>query len=147
MRKFTDMQLKFIANKAEGLNSKQAGLLAGFAPNSISVTVSKLMARPEVKKAIAAERKQLGKPKEIDKKDIPLLKDHYASPLALYDDLWNNPNAPAGIRIEAAKQAMPYHHARIGEKGKKENKNDDAAKVAKGRFSPKQAPKLSLVGK
>jgi phage terminase small subunit len=145
MRSFTEKQLKFIDNKAQGLKDKQAGLMAGFAPNSVSQTVSALMQRPEIKKAIAAKRKELGKPVVDNKKEIPLLKDHYDSPLALYDDLWNNPNAPLGLRVEAAKQAMPYHHARIGEQGKKEKKDIAAKEVAKGRFQTKQPPRLVSV--
>lgn len=146
MRKFTDMQLKFIANKAQGLNNKQAGLIAGFAPNSISVTVAKLMARPEVKKAIAKARKDLGKKADTVEIVKPMLKDKYENPLDLFKHVMNNKDVPFGMRFEAAKQALPYCHARVGEKGKKEHKDESAKKVASGgRFSPKKPPQLSVV--
>lgn len=48
-------------------------------------------------------------------------------------------------RMDAAKALMPYRHKKVGEAGKKEAKQDAAAKVA-GRFGAAQPPKLRAVG-
>jgi phage terminase small subunit len=71
------------------------------------------------------------------------MKDHYGSSLELMQHSYNNPLLPPGLRFEAAKQALPYEHGRIGEKGKKEDKKDRAKDVAKGRFGTKQPPTAS----
>ncbi|MFC4421179.1 terminase small subunit [Cupriavidus pampae] len=46
-----------------------------------------------------------------------------------------------GRRVQAATIAAPYCHAKKGESGKKEQKDEAAKKVA-GRFSPAPPPKL-----
>lgn len=43
-----------------------------------------------------------------------------------------NPNIPLGRRLEAAKTLLPFQHAKIGEKGKKETKADGAKQAAAG---------------
>jgi phage terminase small subunit len=56
----------------------------------------------------------------------------YADPATFLHDLMNNPAVPLMMRKDAAKDLMPYKHARIGEKGKKEMADDDARKISRG---------------
>ena len=151
MKKPTEKQLKFIDAKAQGLKHRQAAIIAGYAPNSCEVAASQLMQRPDIKSAIAKRKRELEKlgrvlpPLPGQEKEKPQLKDHYDDPLSLMQDVFNNPNIAFGMRFEAAKQAMPYCHARIGEQGKKEKKQEAANAANQGRFQPKTAPKLVSV--
>jgi hypothetical protein len=45
-------------------------------------------------------------------------------------------------RLDAAKSILPYQQKKLGDLGKKEAKEVEAAEVAKGRFAPVAPPKL-----
>jgi phage terminase small subunit len=49
------------------------------------------------------------------------------------------------LRIDVAKALMPFKHKKLGEGGKKEQKNEEAKKVA-GRFAQAAAPRLAAAG-
>lgn len=49
------------------------------------------------------------------------------------------------LQVRAAIAAVQYTHAKVGEGGKKEQRQEDAKKVA-SRFAPAAAPKLAAVG-
>src|SRR6478735_412181 len=118
MRSFTDKQQKYIEARAAGQTQAKAAVFAGFAPNGAGVTASNLEKRPEIKAAIKAAKKRMGvatTPAGEPEKKSPM-KDKYADSLALMRDCYNNPKLPPVMRFEAAKQALPYEHARIGEK-------------------------------
>jgi phage terminase small subunit len=55
-----------------------------------------------------------------------------------------DPKADARVRLEAAKAAAPYLHARLvgPANGKKGERNKAAAQVAAGKFSPAAPPRL-----
>ena len=69
------------------------------------------------------------------------MKDRYDTPLDLLRDVWNNPKAPKGIRYQAAKDALPYVHARM-EVGKKEEKEKAAKRAVRGKFQPGAKPSM-----
>jgi hypothetical protein len=52
---------------------------------------------------------------------------------------------PSPAQMKALVALMPYVHSKKGEGGKKERKQEAAAKVA-GRFAPAAPPKLAAVG-
>lgn len=56
-----------------------------------------------------------------------------------------DPAASARIRVDAAKALLPFVHARKTDTGKKEAKQAEARKVAKGKFAPGTPPKLALI--
>ena len=156
MSKLTEKQQNFVnLVAAGGVTNTQAAILAGYAENSASVQATMLMKRKDIQAAIKAARKAAGKPAaEPEAKEKSRLKDKYDSPKALLEDVMNNPDVPFGMRWETAKQLLPYYHAKIGEKGKKENAKDRAHEIAgtgKGkvgkrpRFAPREAPRLSVV--
>lgn len=68
------------------------------------------------------------------------LKDSYkGDPLALLLNVMDNPKAPAGLRIQCAKDAMPYIHARKeGTKG--DQKKKASAEAAGGAFKRMHKP-------
>lgn len=71
---------------------------------------------------------------------------------ATYDDpekflraVMNDSGSEAKLRVDAAKALMPYVHPKKGEGGKKEQRQEDAKKVA-GRFGAAAPPKLVATG-
>lgn len=58
--------------------------------------------------------------------------------LAVMDDV----EADARVRIDAAKALMPFMHLKLGEGGKKEQKQASAKDAGAGKFAPTAAPKL-----
>lgn len=152
MTKLTQKQQKFVEAKAHGLGNTQAATVAGYAANSAAVTATQLSKRPEIVKAIAALRRKMGKPEQEQapkrSSDAESMRRSFGSSLELMQAAYNDINLPFGVRFEAAKQALPYEHAKVGEKGKKESRKDAAKEVAgRGRFTPKAPPSshLSLV--
>ena len=101
------------------------------------------MKRADVQKAIKAGRKGTPAGKEDE---APLMKPKYETSLHLLQDLYNNPKAPPGLRFEAAKQALPYEHAKLGEQGKKAAAKEKAKEIAgSSKFQKKQPPRLRVV--
>lgn len=68
------------------------------------------------------------------------LKEHYDSPLELLIDVMNNGQAPAGLRIQCAKDALPYCHAKKSDGGKKDLAHDAAVRALKGKFGIMPTP-------
>lgn len=52
--------------------------------------------------------------------------------------------SPTDLQMDAARSLLPFQHRKLGEAGKKEQRNDQAAKVA-GRFAP-GPPRLAASG-
>lgn len=50
---------------------------------------------------------------------------------------------PSIAQLDAAKALLPYQHRKLGDTGKKEQKKDEAGKVA-GRFSASAPPRLVI---
>ena len=155
MGKLTDKQQAYARNRAAGVGKADSAIAAGYAPVSASVTASKLEARADIKAAIKAARKNLGKDEvniaaetglDRDKNTMPRAK--YDDPIVFLEDVMNHKHLPVAMRADAAKQLLPYKHARIGEKGKKEKAKERAGEIAKGRgkFGTKEPPKLKVVG-
>lgn len=146
MANFTEKQQAFIDAKRAGLGNEQAAIQAGFSTASAASQATRLMKRPEIRAAIKKGAKAA--PAKLDTKgdDAPRMKPKYESSLELMRDTYNNPKMPDSIRFEAAKQALPYEHARVGEKGVKEKRKENAEGVAGNtRFRPKAPPKLHAV--
>lgn len=73
------------------------------------------------------------------------LSAHYDDPLAFLKAVMNDSGSEAKLRLDAAKALMPFVHQKLGEGGKKEQKNEEAKKVA-GRFAQAAAPRLAAAG-
>lgn len=135
--------------RALGLAPLAAAALAGYSGAGIRVTTSRIEARKdlqaEVKRLKSGRKPAKDKPEpepSVEGTAKWLMKDHYDTPLALLKDLWNNPRAPSSIRYQAAKDALPYCHARK-EAGKKDEVKERATKAAKGRFATTAQPSHS----
>lgn len=67
-------------------------------------------------------------------KSVPAEALTHKDPKGFLLSLMNNDEADLKLRIEAAKALMPFLHAKVGETGKKEQKQEAAERTASGRF-------------
>jgi hypothetical protein len=159
----------YIEQRVSGVDPLNACLAAGYSQAGISVTMARLESREDVRLAIRAAKRAapaVGKskllhplkapagkrhyrsvadePRHGDGPTDPLdpwrLRDSYDSPLDLLRDVMNNPKAPGGLRIQCAKDALPYCHARK-EGGKKDDEKSKAKDTAaSGKFGTQSKP-------
>lgn len=160
----TDKQQTFAVNKAAGVKNREAAIAAGYAAASADVTASKLLLRPDIKKAIAAAKRDLksgqAQAPDVDEDDLDdgpkknrMPKARYTDPIDFLTDVMNHKHLPVAMRADAAKQLLPYKHARIAEKGKKESARERAGEIARGggksankpKFATKAPPPLRVV--
>lgn len=137
----TRKQRRFIELKAMGVSNKDAAIQAGYAPNSADVSAGKLMMRADVLDAIKQAQVSSG----VDAmQGMP--RAHYPDSLAFLMDVMNHATLPLGMRLDAARHLLPYQHARIGEKGKKEQRKENAAVLAGAkRFAVGKPPVLRSI--
>jgi phage terminase small subunit len=62
------------------------------------------------------------------------LSANYDDPKAFLKAVMNDPGTEAKLRVDAAKALMPFIHQRLGEGGKKDQKQAAAEKAATGKF-------------
>lgn len=149
--KLTPKQQIFVANKAAGATNRDAAIAAGYSMASADVRGSELNRLPNIKAAIKAATKSVSV--DTGAGTQSMLRDHYDTPLDFMADVMNNEKLPIGMRMEAAKQMLPYQHARMGEKGKKESAKERAAEIsaqprgtqARATRSPKAPPVLRSI--
>lgn len=175
MKQLTEKQLKFVKFKAEGLTNEKAMIAAGYSPGGAKQAATTLMARDDIKAAIRmAKRERMGPIDRaidshraargegpVDESADPknaMPKEHYDDMLEFLLDMVNNKNFGLTTRAGYAVQLLPYQHARIGEKGKKEKDKEKAEDVANGKtpkrradgkpkFAPGAPPMLKVVGR
>lgn len=155
----------YVEARVAGADKLTAARSAGYSENGLDAAVSRLESRADVQAAIRAGRKTAGaaggsggragqKPAKnlADDDGVPLMKAKYGSSLELMQDTYNNPRMPPAMRFEAAKQALPYEHGKVGETGKKETAKNRAKEIAAGkggsdpsRFRKKAPPRLRIV--
>ena len=82
------------------------------------------------------------KPKALNAELIKMEKG--SDPKAFLLALMEDESADPRLRIDAAKCLMPFCHPKLGEGGKKDQKQDAAKVASQGRFAPKAPPKLVI---
>jgi phage terminase small subunit len=142
-----------------GLSNKQAAVKAGYSIKTAGPAGSRLAKDPDVVAHLAALRKKGGKEVEqrMDKAapvvvepppkptfDINLALMH-TDPRAFLMAAMNDGALEPRQRIDAAKALMPFMHQKLGEGGKKDQKQAAAEKVA-SRFAAGAPPKLVAAG-
>lgn len=144
MNKLTEKQQAFAVNKAAGVKNREAAIAAGYASSSADVTAAKLMIRDDIKAAIKAAKSSSAKPEGVTINAMP--RKHYADPMTFLEDVMNGPAFPVALRVDAAKQLLPYKHARMGEQGKKEKQKERAEALTRTpRFATSKPPQLRVV--
>ena len=136
-----DMINAYISHRVNGAAPSQAAMLAGYSARGINQTASRLESREDVMRAVRGDAPEdETSPDESQANTAWALKEHYDSPLELLLDVMNNGQAPAGLRIQCAKDAMPYCHAKKSEGGKKDLAHDAAVRALKGKFGIMPTP-------
>ncbi len=68
-------------------------------------------------------------------------------PIAFLERVMADECADAKLRVDAAKAILPYKAKKIGEDGKKGERQGAAKKATQGRFAPAAPPKLVVSNK
>ena len=123
-----------------GLSNKEAAIRAGFSEKTASAAGSRNVKDPDVKAYLDAHREaaQGGGAKSASTKLVPpddaIEIPPTADPVEFLTKVMNEPAADLRLRIDAAKAMLPFKHKKLGEGGKKEEKDEAAKKAATGRF-------------
>ncbi len=122
-----------------GLSNKEAAIHAGFSEKTASAAGSRNVKDPDVKayleqrrQAAPAAGQKAAPPPSPD--DVAIEIPPTADPVEFLTNVMNEPAADLRLRIDAAKAMLPFKHKKLGEGGKKDEKNDAAKKTAGGRF-------------
>jgi phage terminase small subunit len=143
MAKLTAKQQAFVANKAAGVTNRDAAIAAGYAVAGAAVSADKLMRNPAIRNAIKAAAKDT---QHTDKGNAPVMpRAKYTDAMTFLKDMMNHAGLPIAMRADAAKQLLPYMHARIGEVGKKEKAKERAHAIAGQRLRPNAPPTLHAI--
>lgn len=146
MTKLTEKQEKFVIAKLDGLSNTQAAISAGYPASSAAVQANKLLKTPKVIAALGENgldaSPNRGDDATEDENSKYGLRTDYKSSLDMLQHVYNNPKMSMSARMQAAIQALPYEHAKIGEKGKKEKRAEEAEKQAgEGKFQTGRPPR------
>lgn len=143
MTELTKKQQAFATNKALGCTNRDAAIAAGYAPGSAAQAGDRLAKHPAVRNAIKAAAKIAPgvDTKTVNAPAMPRAK--YADPITFLEDVMNHAQLPVAMRADAAKQLLPYKHARMGETGKKQTKKENAQAIARGNSAKPTRPKFA----
>lgn len=164
----TGKKQKFAEAKAKGHSNKDAAIAAGYSPGSAGAAGSRLAKDPDVlahldRKSKAKVAKKSAPPAKVtparpapprgpealDEEAAVAAFDwgqvtQFSDPKAFLKAVMNDVETEPKLRVFAAKELMPYHHRKLGDTGKKEDRQDAAKKAATGRFAA-AAPPLRAV--
>lgn len=156
-----EAQRKFVEATVRGATPKEAAIAAGLSENTARNAGARMRKHPKVVAALEA----IGfatpgvpplvktpaavaavtadqEPEDDPLDDLPQTGDS----LEFLEAVQANPRVPLGRRIEVAKALLPFQHAKIGEKGKKEAKADGAKQAsANGNAYASGRPPLKAV--
>lgn len=127
-----------------GRSNKEAAIEAGYSAATASAAGSRLVKDAEVAAYLAARREApvtapvaATKPPTtpLDDENVdPLNGAHYVDPKDFLVAAMNAPELDMRQRIDSAKALMPFTHQKLGEGGKKEQKQAAAETAATGKF-------------
>lgn len=142
-------RLRFVRSYLVDGNAKKAAIKAGYSKATASAAGSRLLKHPDVVAALDLVRGTTPKASRSKrgKTVTPPSSDEQVTPLRYMLDVVNDPSVDRRVRLEAARSAAPYVHARLGlsldaKIGKKAEKSDAAKSVA-SRFAPNAPPRLA----
>lgn len=148
----------FAEAKKAGKSNKDAALAAGYSAATASQAGSRLVKDKDVVAYLGdARKKAVARPKAQTPEDAAVIAAAtgagfdlntiltFSDPKAFLLAAMNDQETEPKLRIDAAKTLMPFVHAKVGEAGKKEQRDAAAKKVA-SRFAPAAPPKLVAAG-
>lgn len=132
-----------------GFSNKEAAIRAGYSAATASAAGARLVKDKDVAPYLAAHKKpDAGAPSAPPPPppaptfDINAALMH-SDPKAFLLAAMNDTALDAKLRLDAAKALMPFTHAKLGEGGKKDQKQDAARKAGGGKFGSAAAPTLA----
>lgn len=133
-----------------GFSNKEAAIRAGYSEASAGPAGSRLVKDKDVAAYLAANKKDVpvaGKatpppPAPAPTFDISAALLH-TDPKAFLTAAMNDGALDPKLRIDAAKALMPFTHNKLGEGGKKDQRQDAARKAGAGKFGSAEPPKLA----
>lgn len=131
-----------------GKTNREAAVAAGYSEKTASAAGCRLAKDEDVKAHVKARRintppdEPVAPPPRPFDINVAIL---HADPKAFLLAAMNDPALEDKHRIEAAKTLMPFVHQKLGEGGKKDQKQAAAEKVA-SRFGQAPAPRLAAAG-
>lgn len=154
-----EAQRKFVEATVRGATPKEAAIAAGLSEKTARNAGARMRKHPNVVAALEAigfstpgapltvkvPAPQNSQPEEPEptEEDLGQPLPETTDSIEFLEAVVAHPKIPLGRRIEAAKTLLPFQHAKIGEKGKKETKADNAKNAAAtGRFATPAPPKL-----
>lgn len=137
----TGKKLKFATAVLAGSSKKEAAIAAGYSAATASQSGSRMakdpeivayLAEPRTKPALKATRAPAEAARGGESVDAPVKR--YTDPADLLEDQMNDEDLDPRDRRDAAKALMPFRHQKLGEGGKKDQKQAAAEKVSTGKF-------------
>jgi phage terminase small subunit len=123
-----------------GFSNREAAIRAGFSEKTASAAGSRNVKDPDVKAYLDSRRKSAegegakSPPGALAPPDDAIEIPPTADPVEFLTNVMNEPAADLRLRIDAAKAMLPFKHKKLGEGGKKDEKDAAAKKAATGRF-------------
>lgn len=154
MTNFTQKQQAYIENRAAGLKKKAAAEAAGYSPATAEAQANNMERRADIKNAILKGKRNIkssGVASDAPADDVDedakykMPKEKYTDAKEFLIDAMNLRGLPVAARADYAKALLPYQHARIAEKGKKQGEVEAAREIAAGgkrsKFAKKAPPR------
>lgn len=158
-----EAQRKFVEATVRGATPKEAAIAAGLSENTARNAGARMRKHPKVVVALEAigfatpgtppivktpapQNSQVEEP-EPTEEDLGQPLPETTDSIEFLEAVVAHPKMPLGRRIEAAKTLLPFQHAKIGEKGKKETKADGAKEAAQTDdvYGTRRPPSLTAV--
>lgn len=148
----TEQQRKYAEARMAGHSKKDAAMAAGCPEKTAAQAGSRLEKHPNVAAHLARLKALEAETVPGAGRDAQLPQGgggnsvFFEDPKDLLRHAMNDRALDMKTRMEAAKALMPFEHQKLGETGKKEQKESAAEGVVKGRFAPAAPPRqLKLV--
>jgi phage terminase small subunit len=133
-----------------GFSNKEAAIRAGYSAATAAQAGARLVKDKDVAAHLAANKKTAAgrpvaaappppPPPTFDISAALMHSDPKAFLLAAMNDGALDPK----LRLDAAKALMPFTHTKLGEGGKKDQKQDAARKAGAGKYGSAEPPKLA----
>ena len=154
MAKLTAKQRLFTDAVEAGKSNKDAAIAAGYSAKTAMQAGSRLARDPAIAAHLAglksgAPAKKAEAPEQaapVQQQAAPAFSISaammHSDPKHFLMAAMNDGELDDKLRIDAAKALMPFVHGKIGDAGKKDQRQDAAKKVAGGKFAAAAPPKL-----
>ncbi|MFW1700862.1 hypothetical protein ACG9WR_01395 [Acinetobacter pittii] len=133
----TQKKKAYAQARLQGKKTKEAAVLAGYSERSAAAKGSQLENDPDVVAYLASLNSQGGGGLDATPLGEAAIQaeframDKVSNSLEFLKTIYKNPRIDQRTRIDAAKAALPYEFGRVGEKGIKEGRQDEANDAAK----------------